>query len=357
MKITGLNCYNEIISVLDSLHFKKIFLVCGSESYNKLPLKRYLDVKSKNIVKFSEFSSNPNYESVISGVREYNTHKCDLILSIGGGSAIDVAKCIRHFKDMDISKDCLMQNSFPDDKTKLVVVPTTAGTGSESTKFAVLYKDGKKYSVSSEWMRPDVVFLDGMLLKSLPMYHKKAAYMDALCQAIESWWSIKANKTSVFYSMCAIKKLIEYRKRYFLGDEEACQCVLEAANMAGEAINITTTTAPHAMSYKMTSLYGIAHGHAVGLCLPVVWKYMINKNFSNIDDVFYSIAYLLGVSSPKEAVHYVNSIMSDMGFDKIRKKQCEIDILANSVNVQRMGNNPIQFTKEEIRAMYNEILE
>lgn len=108
--------------------------------------------------------------------------------------------------------------------------------------------------------------------------------LDALCQGVESWWSINATDESQAYSKAAIETIIRYKNAYLKDfSAEAAEQMLLASNYAGRAINITQTTAPHAMSYKLTSLYQLPHGHAATLCLPAVWQYMTENPDKCID--------------------------------------------------------------------------
>jgi alcohol dehydrogenase class IV len=122
-----------------------------------------------------------------------------------------------------------------------------------------------------------------------------------------------------------------------------------ASNLAGKAINITTTTAPHALSYKLTTLYGLPHGHAVAICLPKVWRQM-----KNYDD----IANALGRKNHEEAILYFEEMLRKLEIFPPHNAQADdLEILTNSVNLQRLSNNPVQFTKETIKQLYREILE
>ena len=100
-----------------------------------------------------------------------------------------------------------------------------------------------------------------------PLYQKKATLLDALCHALESFWSINSTFESKKYSERAIELILENRNQYLKENEDANYKMLEASYMAGKAINIAKTTAGHAMSYQLSMMYGIAHGHAAGLCV------------------------------------------------------------------------------------------
>jgi alcohol dehydrogenase class IV len=173
--------------------------------------------------------------------------------------------------------------------------------------------------------------------------------LDALCQAIESWWSRKATPVSIDYSRRAIDLILKNMDSYLENGPEGNKNMLLASNLAGKAINVTTTTAPHAMSYKMTSLYNLPHGHAVALCLPKVWRYMKNHD---------CIAKALGKGSSEEAISFFEQLLINLGITPPVSALVEhLDILVNSVNTQRLQNSPVRFNKETIKILYTEILE
>ena len=272
--VTTQDSAKAIREILASNRVKRCMLVCG-RSFDSLKLYDELARVTEICERFSGFTPNPQYEDILDGVKQFRKAECDSILAIGGGSAMDTAKCIKLFAKMPEGVDCLMQQ-YEDTCIPLIAIPTTAGTGSESTRFAVIYRDGVKQSIAHESILPNHAILDAELLSGLPVYQKKCAMLDALCQGIESFWSVNSTGESRRYSKAAIICLLEAMDSYvYHNDIAAAERVMQASNLAGRAINITQTTAPHAMSYKLTSLYGIPHGHAVALCLPKVWRHML----------------------------------------------------------------------------------
>ena len=273
--LSGIGCLE---AALKELGTRKYLLVRDS-SYPYLSIRNYIDALPAPHVVFDGFSSNPLYEDVCKGVALFNREGCDTIVAVGGGSAIDVGKCIKLFSKMEPEQNFLFQG-YKDTGVPLIAVPTTAGTGSESTRYAVIYYQGKKQSITHDSIRPPIAILDSSVLKTLPLYQKKCTMLDALCQGIESWWSVNSTQESKGYSRLAVETILENMDAYIRdNDEKAAEKILLAANFAGRAINITQTTAPHAMSYKLTSLYGLPHGHAVAMCLPEVWEYMLGHGF------------------------------------------------------------------------------
>ena len=356
----GRESYKQIAEILKKINSKNFLLVCGKNSFDALSIQSFIDAECPDYVRFSDFSPNPKYEQVCKGIQVFNSNNCDAIVAIGGGSAMDVAKCIKLFCKMDSGENYLKQE-FADTDIPLIAVPTTAGTGSESTRYAVIYYNDEKQSVTHDSIVPNYAILDSSLLKTLPLYQKKCAMLDALCQGIESWWSVNSTDESKEYSKIAVETIMQNWRQYiFEDDEQASEQIMLGSNYAGRAINITQTTAPHAFSYKLTSLYGIPHGHAVAICLPVIWKRMIEgENALNekrgedyLEKIYSMVSLTLGTDSSIRAITSFYDFLKSLkiAFPKISEE--DIDILTSSVNSIRLGNNPVFLSEKDIRYIY-----
>lgn len=350
----------------------KVFVVCDS-SYPFLNIKSDIENMGKPHVLFSDFTPNPVYEDVCKGIDLFQITKCDSIVAVGGGSAIDVAKCIKLAVLSKEGNAALIpplvstRVELDGSKIPIVAIPTTAGTGSESTHNAVMYYEGAKQTVTNDGVLPDYAILEPSVLKTLPLYQKKCTMMDALCQGIESWWSVNSTEESYEYSRKTIELIMaNWRKYIFQNDDEAAAQIIQAANYGGRAINITATTAAHAMSYKITSLYKFPHGHAVAVCLPEIWEFMIGHMNKCIDrrgqkylaGIFGKIAKAFGCEKPVEAIAEFRQIMKDMELDnpKARNREEELNILSTSVNPVRLKNTPISLSVNSIFELYSKIV-
>ena len=351
--ISTTDVLNRLNNIFETEGISKVLLVCDS-AFDYLQTKEeYLKMNAQYVM-FNQFTPNPLYEDVVKGVEAFRNNHCDAIIAIGGGSSIDVAKCIKLYSSMEDTKVYLEQEYKENDVT-LIAIPTTSGTGSESTRYAVIYYEGKKQSVTHDSIVPKYAILDYRNLVTLPLYQKKCTMLDAMCQSIESWWSVNATEKSREYSRHALNVLMFNMKDYLANKDDGNAKMLEASNYAGKAINITQTTAAHAMSYKLTSLYGIPHGRAVFMCLPSIWKAMEERNV--LPDVFSDIAYMLGYTCVADAIGYLESLNEQLfENDKVTMNEGDIDILVKSVNHTRLKNNPLELTEEMIRNLYMEII-
>lgn len=336
--------------------YEKILLVHG-RSFERSPFKVLFE--SAAHVDFTEFTPNPLYEDVCKGVAKLREEGCDAIVAVGGGSAIDVAKCIKLFSNMDPARNYLTQPQ-EDSKIPLVAIPTTAGTGSESTRHAVIYYEGNKQSISHPSIIPNTAVLIPELLEDLPVYQKKCTMLDALGQAIESWWSVNSTEESIACSKQAIAAIRTHWQAYIEHNSpEAAAAILRAANDAGRAINITATTAAHAMSYKLTSLYGLPHGHAVGLCLPEVWDYMLQhlqdccdvRGRAHLERTLREIEEFVSPAWFRELLQTLQ-----IGYPTAANREEDLEILTRSVNPVRLKNNPVLLREEALRELYGRIV-
>ena len=354
---------------------KKLFLVIDA-SFPFLNIRTDIEAlaDTMELVRFSDFTPNPLYEQVCAGLALVKETQCDAIMAIGGGSAIDVAKCIKLALLSEEGSAALIpplvsqRLPFDGDKVPLIAIPTTAGTGSESTHNAVMYYEGAKQTVTNDGILPNIALLEPAVLKSLPLYQKKCTLMDAFCQGIESWWSVNSTSESRKYSQITVELVMRHWQPYIFGnDPEASRQIMLAANYSGRAINIAQTTAAHAMSYKITSLFKLPHGHAVAVCLPEIWEYMLRhpekcrdaRGQSHVTGIFDSIANAIGAASPYDAIKKFRTMMEAMDLERPvaeLDRQNTLEILCHSVNPIRLKNNPVELDEEAILALYQEIV-
>ena len=321
-------------------------------------------IERSNGIAFTNFTPNPKIEEVETGIQAYKQNKCDGIISIGGGSAIDVSKAIKLFLPFKNNKDINLEEAHVYSDIKLIAIPTTAGTGSESTRYAVIYKNGEKQSLTDDLIIPDAAILDTTWLKTLPINQKKATVFDAVCHSIESIWSINANKESQKYAYKALTIILSNISDYLNNKESSFEKIQLAANLAGKAINLTQTTAAHAMSYKITSDFHIPHGQAVAICLPLVWKELLDYNKKslrepeqNLKDALNLIDKAFDSTSNYEALKKYLLLLKKYDFSsRLVASKKEIVFLASSVNETRLNNYPLILKKDQIIEMYKKII-
>lgn len=367
MVLKGGKAYERLDGYLLMSGIRRLMLVCGDSVHNIGIGSYFASMEERigvRIVRFGDFASNPLYDSVVSGTDVFRKERCDAVIAVGGGSAIDVAKCIKLFSNMDPGRNYLQQEVVPN-LIPLIAVPTTAGTGSEATRFAVIYNKGEKCSVTHDSCIPSVVVLDASLLISLPLYQRKATMLDALCHGIESYWSIHSTAESRGYAETAIRMILGNYEAYFMNEPSGNEAMLSAAHLAGKAINITQTTAGHAMSYKMVSLYHISHGHAVALCMSELWPYMARhtercrdpRGKEYLDTVFCRLAAAFGCETQEKAFERFRILVKDDCRMEIpAAREGDYSELTRTVNLDRLKNNPVELDKAALNTLYRSIL-
>ena len=331
---------NELVE----LNFIKPFIV-GNKALKK---SNILSVFSSYVL-FDEYSANPTYDQLNVAYESFINSNCDIIIAVGGGSCMDLAKGIKYYCS---NNKMVIPN--------LVAIPTTAGSGSEGTRYAVLYNSQGKLSISDPLLFPNYVLFEPKLLLELPMYTKKSALLDALCQAMEAIWAVTSTSESVEYSRKAIELIKDNYKEYIENSNISnCEAIMMASYYAGRAINITMTTAAHAMSYKLASTLKIQHGHAVGLCLEQLLIYT-TKNIPILNkrtgDYSYDEAMkiLFKHISIDEFINFINYL--DLKFTFNNNKDSIIDTLVNSIDPERLSNNPFSLSIEDLKCLYLNIL-
>jgi len=293
---------------------------------------------------FCGYHANPDLTDAIAGADMYREKACDGLISVGGGSAMDTAKAVKALL-LTGDMEAVRQSRLPEGKLPHLAIPGTAGTGAEATPFAVVYVEGQKLSLDHPALLPEGVILDSALLDTLPLYHKKACALDALCQGIESFWAVKATEESRVHAKRAILGVLGNLNAYLDGEKAAASAMLEAAFESGCAIRISRTTAAHAMSYQITKRIGPAHGHACMLTLPHLWRHMGDPPALNaIFGTQGGPELLLGLLA---ALDMLPEALPDGPL---------LDALTASVNVQRLGNHPEALTEAQLRDIYVQAL-
>ena len=352
---------------------KKILLVTGKTSYSQSGAKAILNhvLKDEMTVRFHDFEVNPKIDDAIRGVSFARENNIDLIIAVGGGSAIDMAKLIKAFYASP--NDCyeLAQGKLAvsDPGIPLIAVPTTAGSGSEATHFAVVNIGYDKYSLASQLLLPDIAVLDGNLIDTCSPYQKACNGLDALAQSIESAWAAGSTEQSRGYAFEAVELCVKNLKSFVGGDKNplTLQGMSNAAYRAGNAINISKTTAAHAWSYGITNHHGIPHGHAVWLTLPKIFKMHATADTDQVSDarglkhlqeIMHKLMKSLNIEVAEQADTILENFMMCLGvphnFTMIGAETAEQRaFLAKQANMERMSNNPVSFTDRDISEIFS----
>jgi len=293
----------------------------------------------------------------------------DLITAVGGGTVIDLAKiiAIAYSNRCEWAEEALSSPDL-DNRVDLLFIPTTAGTGSEATTFAVVYKDKVKYSIDRPGLLPAYTILDPMLLRSLPTPVLHATVLDALAQAIEAIWARGSTAEAREYARQAVRLIlpnIEPKNTI-----ERLSQLQEASHLAGKAINISRTTLPHSISYPLTSHFGAPHGIAVFLTLPGAAEFNYHTTAetvqpgvrpADVEKSFSLLFSLFGVEDIKGLREKLSAIIIRLGFGaRLRDYgigEGDISFIADSASTKgRIDNNPRRATRDDVLKILKEII-
>lgn len=335
----------NLSNILKIENAKKALIFTGKKSFDNIKNIIESELNNIDVEYYNKFSPNPKKEEVDNAIKNIKAD-FDIIISIGGGSVIDFTKAFRYY-----SKS----------KAVHIAIPTTCGTGSESTQFAVIYVNGVKTSLDAREILPNYAIVDSQFVVNNPKYLKACTAMDAYCQAIESFWAVKSTEESRNYAQKAILLCKENIEKYVnTQDETAAQNMAQASHFAGKAINISRTTAAHALSYKITSEYNIPHGHAVAYSISGLWHENKKVTADNLNDPR-GIDYVLNTMKSLEEListdfdtYFKNLFKSiNLDYDIHNLKDLDISLIVNSVNMDRLNNNPKKLTSEDCSQILN----
>lgn len=299
--------------LLAALRPRSVLVVHGRSSFAASGAAELLSggVAGARMASFDAFGPNPTVEDVERAVAAGREAGADLVLGVGGGSAMDVAKCAAVLAPQAAPAGrCLLEPELVERPRTagLILVPTVAGSGSEVTGFATVYVDGRKRSLDRPGMRADVAVVDPDLTRSVPAPAAVSAALDALCHAVESGWSARGTDASRAVARLALRLAcralgpapagpegleplspgrpeeleplspalgglgVSVRGRALPEADPRTTAAL-AATLAGLAIDATRTTAAHAFSYPLTARFGVPHGAACALNLQWLLGY------------------------------------------------------------------------------------
>ena len=282
----------DSITYLRHIEAERVMLVCdpGMVQFGYADLvKRQLELNRHRpaVDVFSDVEPNPSTNTVYKGLERFVDFQPDVIIALGGGSAMDAAKAMwMFFEHPDVSFFGAKQK-FLDirkrtykipyaQKTTFICIPTTSGTGSEVTSFAVITDSEThiKYPLADYALTPDIAIVDPALVMSVPASVTADTGMDVLTHAIESYVSVMASDYTRGLSLQAIKLVFENLEHsYRFGDEESREKMHNASTMAGMAFANAFLGINHSLAHKVGPMFDIPHGRTNAILMPHVIRY------------------------------------------------------------------------------------
>lgn len=327
----------------------------------------YLDKSGINSIVFTGVSPDPDVSVIAAGMKIYEKSNADIVIAIGGGSAIDTAKGIIYFswhskntEDKEVKKP------------KFIAIPSTSGTGSEVTNFTVITSDNEKVCIVDDIITPDIAILDSTCIENVPQQIMVNTGIDALVHSIEAYVSTKANDFTDALAEKSIKLIFENLEKVCKDskDDTARNHVQNASCMAGIAFTNTNLGINHSLAHALGGNFKIPHGQANALLLTKVIEYNADikgsadgyatKKYSQLATILQLPArtYREGVISLIEAINkmyknlQVKSSIRDLEIEK-SNYESKIDSMAESaLNDRCTPTNPRKPSKQDLICIY-----
>lgn len=372
MIISGSDALNSAKGELSRLG-KKAFIVTDATMVklgNVLLLEKILKEIDIDYFIFDEVNYEPDDLIIIKGKDSYKENGCDFLIALGGGSPIDTAKAISILLNNDAPLSSYMGKIIDISRPALVAIPTTAGTGSEATKFTIINDTSSKVKMllTGPCLIPDLAIIDPTFSKSAPKSVTSHTGIDALCHAVESYTSRKSQPLSDTFALSAIKRIFNnLQKCYEQGNNiEARVQMSLAALEAGISFNNSSVTIVHGMSRPMGALFHVPHGLSNAMLLEECMNYVVDGAY----DRFAQIARYLSLTDEKDDIKaayiFLDSLsallkglnvptMSEYGIDK-DEYFSNIDKMAHDAFASGSPSNTIKNIRvEDMVELYKKI--
>lgn len=304
-------CFSEnALDILKTFKDQKAVIITDDFMYNS-GVTDVIEKKLSNctsVAVFSDVIPDPPMDLIIKGVEFLVEQDCELVIALGGGSSIDAAKAVVY----------IAQKMDPDKKYYFIAIPTTSGTGSEVTQFAVITDSntGTKYPLVDEALTPDMAILDPELVKTAPPFITADTGMDVITHAIEAYVSELASDCSDCLAEKACELAFEYLPRCYRNgyDIRARDKMHRASCLAGMAFNSVNLGLNHGIAHALGAIFHIPHGRANALILPHVIEFNADmardmaKHSTKIAEKYQKMARVVGLPAPTPKVGVQNLI-------------------------------------------------
>ena len=372
----GPGAVHRVPAIAERSGARRVLLVCGRTSFEASGAAEMLPALERvaAVRRWSGFRPNTDSADLAVGLDVVREHRPDLVVAVGGGSTLDMAKLLVGYHDVapeEVVTAIRSGRGATSRSARLLLAPTTSGSGAEATHFAVVYVGDDKHSIAGPAMRADAIVLDPSLTLSGSHYQRATSGIDAVAQAIESLWATCATERSRRFARHAVRLLLPAIRRFVDdADGTAARGMAIGSHLAGRAIDVSRTTAAHALSYGLTKGYGVSHGHAVAVTLGAFIEWHgrpegMESLQPTVDpgthaDAMRTIVRMLGASDPAGARARFERLVRDLGLDVGLAAvgagtPADRERLVAGVNVERLGNNPVRFGPDELEELLRSV--
>ena len=336
-----------VVSAIAEEKFQRLMVV-SDPFFAKNGWAERLGKLAENYEIFDKVTPDPSVSLVAEGTAQVQQFQPDGMVALGGGSAMDCAKAMAYFSGLSIP---------------LIAVPTTSGSGSEVTDFAILTHDGVKHPLVDRKLRPKIAILEAELLAGMPPSLIADSGFDILAHALEAWASQNANSITDALAMEAFRTASSLLNASFEGDKSVRLDVHIASTMAGLAFTQAGLGLCHAMSHALGGQFHIPHGRLNAILLPAVIS-------CNAEAKYAELARRVGLGSTSDAMAIRNlknalirlrtalklpGTLAQAGIDPGELRAKADGIIASTLADPCCATNPVPVTEELVRAVLREV--
>lgn len=293
----------------------KAFIVTGKHVTKSGLVKKLTDVLEEWNISyeiFNDITGEPTDTMIETGIKAYKETGCNFLIGIGGGSPLDSVKAIAAMSALGGNIVDYMGKEIVGEFPPMVLIPTTAGTGSETTKFTIITDTKKdvKMLLKGDALLPDVAVVDAAFTMTAPKSVTAATGMDALTHAIESYTSKKGNVYTDMYAITAIKRIFQYLPlAYENGEDAKARAEMSmAAFEAGVCINNASVTLVHGMSRPIGALFHVPHGISNAMLILECLKFALDGCYKRFADIARAIGAATEEDDEVAAKKFLNEL-------------------------------------------------
>lgn len=356
------------LEYIKTMPYKRVSIVIGGSSMVKSGMlekvENYFHEAGAETMVISGVEPDPHFATVMRGAGEMKAFQPDLIVALGGGSAMDAAKTMWiYYEHPELTKlsDVFPPNAFPRlrGKARFCCIPSTSGTASEVSRSVVITdENGVKQGLGNMEMMPDIAICDPEVTASMPPHITAETGMDALTHALEALASNRANYVSNILAKSAAKDIIEtLPKAYEDGqDMKAREIMVNASMVAGMAFTNVSLGIVHSMAHTVGSYFHVAHGLADAILLPYVMEFNSTEPYAK--KVYEDFAEYIG---EKDLIQTVKELNQKVGIptalkDVIPEEEKYMDMLDEMAKVAKADGctktNPIIPEPEQFKELF-----
>ena len=366
--VTGQTALEYLQQAVSQFNIKKPLIVSDQGVVKSGTIQHVLDLLTVEYSIYDSVKPEPELEQVQDCIDFYHLHQSDAVIAVGGGSALDIAKCVAALAEQtgDI-RDYVGNEKIKNRAIPLIVVPTTSGTGSEVTNIAILSDNANqmKKGIVSDALLPDIAIVSPLMSVSCPASVTAASGVDALVHAIEAYISVNHSEITDALALPAIELIVQYLPQAYVHPNNliAREKMATASLMAGLAFGNAGVGAVHALAYPLGGKYKMPHGVSNALMLPFVLKWNVlgcAERLSHIATLLKLAVTENHTANAETLVEFLHQFCKQLnipsGLRSFGIAQEDIPALAaEAIKVERLlKNNPRQLSLQDIEAIYNE---